>query len=92
MPPLPKLDAMFFSQTNKHASSGEESRTTKDLRLVMEVRGIVGLSCDGQEGKLADVLGQLVAEKHGKGASLLAGLREAGFSNEASNFVVECEG
>jgi hypothetical protein len=49
----------------------------------MEFKGIVGLSCDGQEGKLADVLGQLVVEKHGKGASSLAGLREAVFSNEA---------
>jgi hypothetical protein len=43
---------------------------------VLEVRGIVGLSCDGHEGKLTDVLGQIVAKKHGKGVSSSAGYDE----------------
>jgi hypothetical protein len=31
---------------------------------VMEVSGAAGLSCDGQIGKLKEVLGHLVAKKH----------------------------
>jgi hypothetical protein len=37
--------------------SEEESLAIKELKLVLEVKGIAGLSCDGQEGKLTDVLG-----------------------------------
>jgi hypothetical protein len=56
--------------------SGEASPTTKDLKLMLEVSKIAGLSCDGKEGKLVEVLGQNVAKKHGKGVE---GSRE--FSN-----------
>jgi hypothetical protein len=45
----------------------EDLPTAKELKLVFEVSGIAGLFCDGQEGKLADALGQIVAKKHGKG-------------------------
>ena len=55
---------------------GEVSPVVKELKLALEVSGIAGLSCDGQEGKLAEVLGQIVAKKHGKEVE---GLRE--FSN-----------
>ena len=52
---------------------GLDSPASKELKLVWEVKGIAGLSCDGQEGKLKDVLGKLVANKHGKGAVSSAG-------------------
>jgi hypothetical protein len=43
------------------------SPTSKDLKLVWVVKGTAGLSCDGQEGKLKQVFGQIVAENMGKG-------------------------
>jgi hypothetical protein len=54
------------SKTSGTGVSGEDSPTVKELKLMFEVSGIAGLSCDGQEGKLVDVLGQIVAKKHGK--------------------------
>jgi hypothetical protein len=42
------------------------SPTSKDLKLVWVVKGTAGLSCDGQEGKLKQVFGQIVAENMGK--------------------------
>ena len=48
----------------------------QELKLVWDVREIAGLSCDGQEGKLKDVLGQIVANKQGKRDSSLAGHEE----------------
>jgi hypothetical protein len=56
--------------------SREASPAAKELKLALEVNGIAGLSCDGNEGKLAEVLGQIIAKQHGKGVE---GLRE--FSN-----------
>lgn len=44
---------------------GEFSPVVKELKLVLEVCGVAGLTCDGQERKLLDVLGQVVAAKRG---------------------------
>jgi hypothetical protein len=38
----------------------------EELNFVMETGGVAGLSCEGQIGKLEEVLGQLVAEKQGR--------------------------
>jgi hypothetical protein len=45
------------------------SPAVKEMKRVWEVREIVGLSSDGQDGKLKDTLGQIVANKHGNVAS-----------------------
>ena len=58
----------------------EISLAAKELKLVIEVSGIAGLSCDGQEGKLVDVLGQIVAKKHRKD---IGGVRANHNFNEA---------
>ena len=47
--------------------SRASSPEAEELKLAMEVGVIVGLSCEGQIGKLEEVLGQLVAEKPAKG-------------------------
>ena len=52
---------------------GSDSPASKELNFVWDVKGIAGLSCDGQERKLKHVLGKLVANKHGKGAVSSAG-------------------
>ena len=54
------------SETSRTGVSREDSLIAKELKLMFEVSVVVGLSCDGQEGKLADVLGQIIAMKHGK--------------------------
>jgi hypothetical protein len=46
---------------------------TKTLNLVWEVKGPAGISCDGKEGKLKEVFGQIVADKHGEGTSFATG-------------------
>jgi hypothetical protein len=56
----------------------EISPVSKELKLVWEVKGIAGLSCDGQEGKLKGVLGQLVANKYGEGDSSSTGFEADG--------------
>ena len=40
--------------------SREVLPSAKELKLVFEVSGIADLSCDGQEGKLVDALGQII--------------------------------
>ena len=68
----PPLSAVVLSvngsraESSRTGASGEISPAAKELKLVIEVSKIVGLSCDGHEGKLAEVLGQIVAKKHGK--------------------------
>jgi hypothetical protein len=58
------------------ASSGE----AEELKLALEVGGIVGMTCDGQVGHLKEVLGQLVAKKHGRG---IGGERDSHVINES---------
>ena len=45
------------------------SPASKDLKLVWNLKGIAGISCDGQEGKLKEIFGQIVVDKYGEGAS-----------------------
>ena len=47
--------------------SRASSVEAEELKLALEVGEIVGLTCEGQVGQLKEVLGQLVAEKHGRG-------------------------
>jgi hypothetical protein len=48
----------------------------KELKLALEVSGLVGLSCDGQERKLVGALGQIIAQKYGKEVEEFSGLNE----------------
>jgi hypothetical protein len=50
-----------------------DSSVTKTLNLIWEVKGPAGISCDGKEGKLKEVFGQIVADKHGEGTSFVTG-------------------
>jgi hypothetical protein len=78
---------------------GTDSPISKDLNLVWKVKGTAGMSWDGQEGKLKQVFGQIVADKHGEGVSVSVGVKADGFmgmrdddiSYEASNCDMECE-
>jgi hypothetical protein len=48
------------------------SPASKDLKLAWNLKGTAGISYDGQEGKLKEVFGQIVAGKYGEGASYSA--------------------
>jgi hypothetical protein len=50
------------------------SPASKDLKLVWKVKGTAGMSWDGQEGKLKQDFGQIVAAKYREGAT--SSLRE----------------
>ena len=63
--PMATLMMSYFAELC--GASGKDSPTAKELKLVFEVSRITGLSCDGQEGKLMDVLGKIIAKKHRKG-------------------------
>jgi hypothetical protein len=68
-----------------------ESHAVKDMKMAWAVKGTAGITCDGQEGKLKQVFGQIVADKFGGGAAIPTGviaddnmgLREEDFSYEA---------
>jgi hypothetical protein len=49
------------------------SPVSKTLNLVWNVRGTAGISCNGQEGKLKEVFGQIVVDKFGEGTSVAIG-------------------
>jgi hypothetical protein len=61
-------------------SSGTSLGEVEELELALEVGGIVGMTCDGQVGHLKEVLGQLVAEKHGRD---IGGERDSHVINES---------
>jgi hypothetical protein len=97
--PLDEMDLSVIMRVTKELLVGkEDSLAAKDLKLVLEVSGIVGLSCDGQVRKLAGVL-EIIAKKYGKEGEQLSGLiveenqqvRGTTCVNEASNFILECE-
>jgi hypothetical protein len=67
------VESLLEDIEQKDQGKGALSLASKELKLVWEVKGIAGLSCDGQEGKLKGVLGQLVANKYGKGDSSSVG-------------------
>jgi hypothetical protein len=68
-----------------------EPPAVKYMKSAWAVKGIAGLTCDGQEGKLEEVFGQIVADKFGGGAAAPAGAiaddnmgtRDEDFSYEA---------
>jgi hypothetical protein len=49
------------------------SPVSKTLNLVWDVKGTAGISSDGQEGKLKEVFGQIVADKYGEGNTFATG-------------------
>jgi hypothetical protein len=53
----------------KNQGASLSSPAVKEMKRVWEVREIAGLSCGGQEGKLKDTLGQILANKYGNEAS-----------------------
>jgi hypothetical protein len=50
------------------------SPASKDLKWAWVVKGTAGLSCGGQERKLFQVFGQIVADKYGGGTSYPTGM------------------
>jgi hypothetical protein len=50
------------------------SPASKVFKLAWEVKGTAGMSWDGQDGKLKQVFGQIVADKYGEGASFSTGV------------------
>jgi hypothetical protein len=50
------------------------SPASKDLKWAWAVKGTAGLSCGGQERKLFQVFGQIVADKYGGGTSYPTGM------------------
>jgi hypothetical protein len=60
------LESEFGAVSLGLGSPGASSGEAEELKLALEVGGIVGMTCDGQVGHLKEVLGQLVAEKHGR--------------------------
>jgi hypothetical protein len=49
------------------------SPISKTLNLVWDVKGTAGISCDGKEGELKEVFGQIVADKYGEGNTFATG-------------------
>jgi hypothetical protein len=68
-----QFDAAVFSEELPDQGTEPDSPASKVLKLVWDVKGTAGISCDGQVGKLKEVFGQLVDIKYGKGASSSAG-------------------
>jgi hypothetical protein len=50
------------------------SPASKDLKWAWAVKGTAGLTCGGQERKLVQVFGQIVADKYGGGTSYPTGM------------------
>jgi hypothetical protein len=51
-----------------------ESHAVKDMKMAWAVKGTAGITCDGQEGKLKQVFGQIVADKFRGGAAVPTGV------------------
>jgi hypothetical protein len=49
------------------------SPISKTLNLVWDVKGTAGISCDGKEGKLKEVFGQIVTDKYGERNTFVTG-------------------
>jgi hypothetical protein len=75
---VPELE--FGADSLGMGSFRASSEEAEELKLTLEVGGIAGMTCDGQVGHLKEVLGQLVAEKHGKG---IGGERDSHVINES---------
>jgi hypothetical protein len=74
---LGKADMADFIRTAQVLlAEKEDSPVAKELKLVLEVIGLTGLSCDGQEGRLVGVLGQIIVQKYRKAREELSGFNE----------------
>jgi hypothetical protein len=58
---------------------GSDSPVSRDLNMVWKVKGTAGLSWGGQDGKLKQVFGQIVASKYEDGTSSALGEEADGF-------------
>jgi hypothetical protein len=68
------LEVENFPEEHPVQGMGLTSPASKKLKLVWEVKGTAGMSWGGQDGKLKQVFGQIVADKH------TAGVKEDGFT------------
>ena len=67
-----------------------DSHAAEELKFTLEVCKFAGLSCEGQERKLAGALGQIIAQKYGNSVEELPGA--IGGSNQqvgGSNVIYE---
>jgi hypothetical protein len=69
----------FVPQSEEHQTQGIEGASLVSKELVWNVKGIAGLSSDGQEGKLDEMLGNIVDEKYGEKASSSTRVEADGF-------------
>ena len=89
--PLDEMDFSVIMRVMQDLLEGkEDSLAARELKYVLEVNGIAGLSCDGQMRRLVEVLGQIIARKYGKEEEQLRGLNvEDNQQVRGSNFVNE---
>jgi hypothetical protein len=66
-------------QSEEHQTQGIEGVSPVSKELVWNVKGIAGLSSDGQEGKLDEMLGNIVDENYGERASSSTRVEADGF-------------
>jgi hypothetical protein len=66
-------------QSEEHQTQGIEGVSPVSKELVLNVKGIAGLTSDGQEGKLDEILGNIVDEKYGERASSPTRVEADGF-------------
>jgi hypothetical protein len=69
----------FHTEEQSVQGVGSVSPISKELNFVWKVKGTSGMSWDGQNGKLKQIFGQIVADKHGKGDSGSVGVKADGF-------------
>jgi hypothetical protein len=67
-----------LSQLEVVVSPGKHLVQGIDVDLVWAVKGIAGMTWDGQEGKLKQVFRHIVADKYGEGASFSSGVNADG--------------
>jgi hypothetical protein len=65
--------------SEEHQTQGIEGLSPVSKELVWNVKGIAGLSSDGQDGKLDEILGNIVDEKYGEKASSSTRVEADGF-------------
>ena len=89
--PLDEMDLSVIMRVMQDMLVGkEDSPVARELKHVLEVSGIAGLSCDGQVRRLAGVWGQIIAKKYGKEGEQLSDLNvEDNQQVRGSNFVNE---
>ena len=89
--PLDELDLSVIMRVIQDLLEGkEDSIAARELKYVLEVSGIAGMSCEGQMRRLTEVLGKIITRKYGKEEIHLRGLNaEDNQQVRGSNFVNE---